>query len=42
MSNGIQPFKFEGNKVRAMADGDEVCSSHPTSPRFSDTATPQR
>lgn len=24
MSNEIQPFKFEGNKVRAMADGDEV------------------
>ena len=24
MSNEIQPFEFEGNKVRAMADGDEV------------------
>ena len=24
MSNEIQPFEFEGNKVRALADGDEV------------------
>lgn len=24
MNNEIQPFKFEGNKVRALADGDEV------------------
>lgn len=22
MSNEIQPFEFEGNKVRALADGD--------------------
>ena len=24
MNNQIQPFEFEGNKVRALADGDEV------------------
>lgn len=24
MNNEIQPFEFEGNKVRALADGDEV------------------
>lgn len=39
MSTEIQPFEFEGNKVRALADGDEVMFVAPTSPRFSDTVT---
>ena len=41
MNNEIQPFEFEGNKVRALADGDEVMFVASDIARFSDTATRQ-
>ena len=41
MNTEIQPFEFEGNKVRALADGDEVVFVASDIARFSDTATPR-